>query len=88
MVKMRVNKNDKAVCCECGNTREKSLELYDIYISTKSACSIKDDYSLAVYEATNDYNLAKTSVRISLSYKTTEEDIKNLFNVFDKIFEM
>lgn len=65
-----------------------TLELYDIYISTKSACSIKDDYSLAVYEATNDYNLAKTSVRISLSYKTTEEDIKNLFNVFDKIFEM
>lgn len=32
MVKMRVNKNDEAVCCECGNNREKSLELYDICI--------------------------------------------------------
>lgn len=29
---MRINKDDEAICCECGNDREKSLELYDICI--------------------------------------------------------
>lgn len=32
MVKMRTNSEPDARCCECGNGRDKSLELFDICI--------------------------------------------------------
>ena len=60
------------------------LELNDIYISTKSACSSNNLYSEAVYAITNDKKRAETSVRISLSAKTTKEDIDNLINVIER----
>ena len=60
------------------------LELNDIYISTKSACSSNNSYSEAVYAITNDKKRAETSVRISLSAKTTKEDIDNLINVIER----
>lgn len=53
------------------------LEMSHIYISTQSACST-NDYSKSVYALTNDKELAKTSVRISLSYKTTKEELNKL----------
>lgn len=53
------------------------LEMSHIYISTQSACST-NDYSKSVYALTNDKELAKTSVRISLSYKTTKEELDKL----------
>ena len=40
-----------------------ALEQYEIYISTKTACSDKEDESLSVYEFTKDHNLAKSSIR-------------------------
>ena len=55
------------------------LEMSHIYISTQSACST-NDYSKAVYALTKDKNLAQTSVRISLSPKTTKEEITKLIN--------
>lgn len=33
MIKMRTNRDYEAVCCECGNGRDRSLELFDIRIS-------------------------------------------------------
>ena len=51
-----------------------ALEEEDIYISTKTACS-NDDYSLSVYTLTNDLELAKSSLRISLSHLTKESEI-------------
>ncbi len=53
------------------------LEMSHIYISTQSACST-NDYSKSVYALTNDKELAKTSVRISLSYKTTKDELDKL----------
>ena len=47
----------------------------DIYISTKTACAYDDSVSLSVYELTKDKDLAKTSLRISLSHLTTFEEI-------------
>jgi len=52
-----------------------ALEKYDIYISTQSACSTSS-VSRAVLAFTNNQENAKSSIRISLSYLTTDEDIK------------
>lgn len=62
-----------------------TLEMDGIYISTKSACSSANGKSDAVYALTNDEKRASTSVRISLSYKTTTEDIDKLLSIFDKV---
>lgn len=51
-----------------------ALEQDDIYISTQTACST-GNYSLAVYAVTNDMEKASHSIRVSLSYLTTKEEI-------------
>ena len=61
------------------------LEMDDVFISTKSACSSTNDYSMAVYALTNDLQRAKTSVRISLSYLTTKQDIDRLISLIEVI---
>ena len=55
-----------------------ALEEYDIYVSTKTACSKSDSYSESVYELTKDIELAKSSIRISISHLTTKEEIDKL----------
>lgn len=64
-------------------TFQHSLELHNIYISTKSACSSKNDYSMSVFALTNDLKKASTSVRISLSYLTSMDDVNSLIKVFE-----
>ena len=51
-----------------------ALEEKDIYISTQTACSV-GDYSKAVYALTHDKEKSSSSIRISLSYLTTNEEI-------------
>ena len=63
-----------------------ALEEDDIYISTQTACSSKSDESKAVLALTKDSERSKSSVRISLSYKTTEAEINEFFKVFDKCY--
>lgn len=64
-----------------------AFEQYDIYISTKSACSTKNNISKSVLEVTNNEHQANHSVRISLSLFTTEEEIDKFLEVFDKVME-
>lgn len=64
-----------------------ALDEHDIYISTKSACSSSDSMSNAVYALTKDKEIANHSLRISLSYKTTEEELQEFFNVFDECYK-
>ena len=65
-----------------------SLSEEDIYISTKTACS-NSDISDSVLELTKDENLAKSSVRVSISHLTTEEEIDKFFYVLkNKIKEL
>ena len=52
-----------------------ALEENDIFISTKTACSYDNSMSASVYELTRDKDRARTSLRISLSYLTTMEEI-------------
>lgn len=63
-----------------------SLEKYDIYISTQSACSTSDT-STSVYTVTRDLNKASHSVRISLSHLTTMEEIKYFIKCLNEILD-
>ena len=56
-----------------------ALEENEIYISTRTACST-DDYSLSVYELTKDIEKAKSSLRVSISYLTKENEIDYFLN--------
>lgn len=63
-----------------------ALESHQIYISTKSACS-SVGISDAVYAVTKDRDKASNSLRISLSYLTTEEEVEKFLEVFKKCYE-
>ena len=63
-----------------------ALEEDDIYISTQTACSV-GDYSKAVYAVTHDKTLASHSMRVSISYKSTYDDIDNFINSLKKNLE-
>ena len=54
----------------------RALEKHDIYISTKTACSSNNDISIPVYNLTKDKDKASSSLRISLSYKTTKKELE------------
>lgn len=68
-------------------TMQHALEEYDIYISTKTACSSKENISRAVLALTNDKERATSSVRISLSYLTTKEECDEFLKAFDKCYK-
>ena len=63
-----------------------ALEKEEIYISTKSACSGANSMSNSVYALTKDKDLSNESLRISLSYLTTDEDVDKFLLVFDKCY--
>ena len=65
-------------------TMQHALEEHDIYISTQTACST-GEYSKAVYAVTRDKEKSRHSIRISLSYKTTKEEIDEFVSVFSKL---
>ena len=63
-----------------------SLESYDVYISTQSACST-GIASKSVLALTGNKEKASTSIRISISKKTSEEDIQNFLKAFDESYK-
>ncbi|MDD6878974.1 MAG: cysteine desulfurase family protein [bacterium] len=58
------------------------LEQSDIYISTQTACSSNNSLSKAVLYLTNNEDRAKSSIRISLSYKTTKQELEKFISIF------
>lgn len=62
-----------------------TMEEEDIYLSTRSACSTSD-VSLSVDSIYHNREISMSSIRISLSYKNTEEEIDKFIEVFDKIY--
>jgi len=64
-----------------------ALDERDVYISTKSACSSSNSMSNAVYALTKDKELSNASLRISLSYKTTELEINKFLDIFDECYK-
>lgn len=65
----------------------KRLEDYEVYISTKTSCCPSETPSKLVYAITNDKKMALSSLRISFSHKTTEEEIDIFLDAFDKVLK-
>lgn len=66
---------------------EHYFEKYDIYLSTKTSCCPIATPSKLVYALTKDKQKASSSVRVSLSYKTTEAEVDELLRVFDLLYK-
>ena len=88
--KVRINSNDNSIPHILNisilgvkpETMLHALEKYEVYISTKSACSSKKSLSTAVFELTHDIEKASSSIRISLSYLTTKEELYKFIEYF------
>lgn len=65
---------------------ESMLEQKDIYVSTKTSCCPIDMPSKLVYAVTNDKSLASSSIRISISHLTSENDISEFLKKFDECY--
>lgn len=68
-------------------TFQHALEEHDIYISTQSACASGDATSAAVLAFTDDPIKAASSLRISISYLTTEAEIQKYLEAFDVCYK-
>ena len=64
-----------------------AMDEYEVYLSTKSACSDVGAMSDSVYAVVKDRNRASSSIRISLSYKTTEEEVNKFIVLFDEVYK-
>ncbi|MFD3445298.1 cysteine desulfurase family protein [Microbacteriaceae bacterium 4G12] len=70
-----------------------ALEEHDVYVSTKSACSSKaKDVSRVLSEMGISQKVAKSAIRISLSYENTLEEVRQfeeiVTNVLAKLYEV
>lgn len=63
-----------------------ALEAHDIYISTQTACSSNDTISKAVLALTKNKEAAESSIRISLSYTTTQEELDYFLEKFNQVY--
>lgn len=61
-----------------------ALEQEEIYISTKTACSTDESLSLSLNAMGKEEKISSTSIRISLSHLTSEDDIKKFLDVFER----
>ena len=59
-----------------------ALEEKDIYISTKTACSNDSNNSLALSAMNKSTEISGYSIRISISHKTTSEELEIFINEF------
>ncbi len=63
------------------------LEQEEIYVSTKTACSSEKDLSLALLALAKDKEVARSSIRVSLSHLTTEEEVKTFLKILKESIE-
>lgn len=66
---------------------QKKLEENDIYVSTKTSCCPIMTPSKLVYALTKNKNKASSSIRVSLSHLTTQQEIEIFINTFDQIYQ-
>lgn len=55
----------------------------EIYLSSKTSCCPVGTPSKLIYALTKDKSLASTSIRLSISHLTTQDEINEFFSVFD-----
>lgn len=66
---------------------QQALAEEGVCVSIKSACSVQNAPSRPVYAVTGDKKNAMCSFRISLSHQTTQEEIKQFLEIFDRCYE-
>ena len=64
-----------------------ALDEDEVYISTKSACSDSSTMSDSVYATVKDRDRASHSLRISLSYKMTVEEVEMFLRIFKSKYD-
>ena len=64
-----------------------SLEDREIYVSAKTSCCPVESPSKLVYALTKDKQIASTSIRVSLSHLTKQEEVEEFLKVFDDIYK-
>ena len=72
-----INKDTKSII--------EQLNDKEIYVSTTTACSLDNMPSKSVLAITGSEELAKNTIRISISHLTTEDDIDKFIKIFKKI---
>jgi len=65
---------------------QNALNESDVYVSTKSACSVPNTPSRSVLAVTGDKKLARCSWRISLSHLTSKSELTRFLAVFDHCY--
>ena len=70
-----------------GAQMQELLSERGIYVSVKSACSVDSLPSRAVFAVSRDRKNALASWRISLSHKTTEDELREFLAAFDDIYK-
>ena len=63
-----------------------ALAKHEIYISTTTACSSLEESTVLNAISNNDKSLSTTSIRISISHLTTNEEMQEFLNVFDQVW--
>ncbi len=66
-----------------GTRFQRTLAEHGVCVSVKSACSSDGTPSRAVFAVSRDRRNALSSFRISLSYLTTEEEVREFLRIFD-----
>ena len=59
---------------------------HGVFVSVKSACSVEGTPSKAVYAVSHDRKNALSSWRISLSHLTTEAELEEFLQIFDRCY--
>ena len=71
-----------------GSVFQQALAEHGVCVSVKSACSVEGTPSKAVYAVSRDRKNALSSWRISLSHLTTQEELDNFLNIFDRCYKI
>ena len=69
-----------------GTAFQQELGKNDVCVSVKSTCSVEGTPSKAVYAVSRDRKNALSSWRISLSHLTTEAEIAEFLQIFDRCY--
>ncbi|MDO5547933.1 MAG: cysteine desulfurase family protein [Eubacteriales bacterium] len=93
--KVRINSPDDAiphilnlsVSGVRGTVFQKALDERGVCVSVKSACSVENLPSRAVYAVSRDRKNALSSWRISLSHRTTVEELQQFLAAFDDCYK-
>ena len=70
-----------------GNNMMEKLADHEIYVSTKSSCCPRNKPSKSIYALTKSKARANSSLRISLSHLTSDEEIEQFKQIFDQIYK-